>query len=218
MRLLLLTDIHGNSENLEKIVSREEFDGVMCAGDISDANKFEDYQGKLDEILDLLEDRTGLIKAVPGNMDPEQACVRTLIDRKMNIHKKIASFEEFDVVGFGGGQTPFGTPFEPSGKEIRKSLEVLHGRMSSGLKAAVIHQPPKDTELDIADGEHVGSPEVRELLEEKDFDFLLTGHIHESYGTDEIGDTLMVNPGPVNQGHYGILEVEDSFEVELKKV
>lgn len=218
MRLLLLTDIHGNNENLEKILSTEEFDGVLCAGDISDAREFENYQGKLDEILDTLEDNTGLVKAVPGNMDPEEKCVRTLIDRKMNIHKKIASFQSFDVVGFGGGQTPFGTPFEPSGSEIRESLEVLHGRMSSGLKAAVIHQPPKDTKLDIAEGNHVGSEEVRALLEEKDFDFLLTGHIHESYGTDTLGNTLMVNPGPVCEGHYGVLEVEESFEVELKTI
>lgn len=218
MKLLLLTDIHGNSNNLEKILSREEFDGILCAGDISDANKFDNYQEKLNEILNILENHTGLVKAVPGNMDPEEICVRSLIDRKMNIHKKIASFEEFDVVGFGGGQTPFGTPFEPSGNDIKDSLKLLHGRMSSGLKAAVIHQPPKDTELDIADGKHVGSEEVRELLEEKDFDFLLTGHIHESYGTDRIGNTLMVNPGPVNDGHYGVLEVEDDFHVELKTV
>ncbi|MFO7793790.1 MAG: metallophosphoesterase family protein [Candidatus Nanohaloarchaea archaeon] len=218
MRLLLLTDIHGDTAKLEKILSREEFDGILCAGDLSDASEFEDYQSSLNEVLTLMEESSGLVKAVPGNMDPEEKCVRSLIDRKMNIHKKIASFEEFDVVGFGGGLTPFGTPFEPSGEDIRDSLEVLHGRMSSGLKAAVIHQPPKDTDLDIADGNHVGSEEVRELLENNDFDFLLTGHIHESFGTDEIGDTLMVNPGPVMEGHYGILEVEDDFEVELNTI
>ncbi len=218
MRLLLLTDIHGDTEKLEKIISKEEFDGILCAGDLSDASEFEDYQSQLDKVLTLMEESSGLVKAVPGNMDPEEKSVRSLIDRKMNIHKKIASFEEFDVVGFGGGLTPFGTPFEPSEEDIHDSLKVLHGRMSSGLKAAVIHQPPKDTELDIADGDHVGSEKVRELLENTDFDFLLTGHIHESFGTDKIGDTLMVNPGPVMEGHYGILNVENGFEVELKTI
>lgn len=218
MRLLLLTDIHGDTEKLETILSREEFDGILCAGDLSDASEFEDYQSRLEEVLTLMEESSGLVKAVPGNMDPEEKCVRSLIDRKMNIHKKIASFEKFDVVGFGGGLTPFGTPFEPSGEDIRDSLKVLHGRMSSGLKAAVIHQPPKDTDLDIADGDHVGSEEVRELLENTNFNFLLTGHIHESSGIDNIGDTLMVNPGPVMEGHYGILNVEDDFEVELKTI
>ncbi len=218
MRLLLLTDIHGDTEKLEKILSREEFNGILCAGDLSDASEFDDYESSLNEVLTMMEESSGLVKAVPGNMDPEEKSVRALIDRKMNIHKKIASFEEFDAVGFGGGLTPFGTPFEPEGKDIRDSLKVLHGRMSSGLKAAVIHQPPKDTDLDIADGDHVGSEEVRELLEDKDFDFLLTGHIHESFGTDNIGDTLMVNPGPVMEGRYGILDVEDDFKVELKTI
>lgn len=218
MKVLLLTDIHGNSENLREIVSKEDFDAVLCAGDISDANAFEDYSENLSEILDLLETSSGLVKAVPGNMDPEDICLRALINRKMNIHKKIASFEEFDVVGFGGGQTPFNTPFEPSGEEIRETVEILHSRMSSGRKVAVIHQPPKDTELDIADGDHVGSSEVRKLIENKDFDLLLTGHIHESRGIDELANTILVNPGPVKDGYYGVLTAEKEFNVELKSL
>lgn len=218
MRVLLLTDIHGNTENLQKIVSREDFDAILCAGDLSDAREFEDYSGKLGEVLDILESGSGLVKAIPGNMDPEEKCVQALIGRKMNIHKKIASFEEFDVVGFGGGQTPFGTPFEPSGSDIRDSIEILHGRMSEGPKVAVIHQPPKDTELDIADGEHVGSSEVRELIESKDFRLMLTGHIHESKGIDKLSETTLVNPGPVDEGYYGILTAGEEFDIELKSL
>ena len=124
----------------------------------------------------------------------------------------------FDVVGFGGGQTPFDTPFEPSGEEIKQSVELLYERMSSGSRVGVIHQPPKDTELDIVEGDQVGSSEVRKLIEEKDFDFILTGHIHQSRGKDEVSDTLIVNPGPVKEGYYGVLEVEDEFNVELKSL
>ena len=218
MRVLLLTDIHGDSEKLGKIMGREEFDAVLCAGDLSDASEYEDYEANLYSILDTLESASGLVKAVPGNMDPEKTCLRALIDRKMNIHKKIASFEEFDAVGFGGGVTPFGTPFEPSGQEIKDSIEILYERMSSGRRFAVIHQPPKDTGLDMAQGDHVGSSEVRELIEDRDFDFLLTGHIHESRGRDEFGGTLMANPGPVNQGYYAILEVENDLELEMKQL
>lgn len=218
MKVLLLTDIHGDGENLREIISKENFDAVLCAGDISDANEFENYRENLDEMLNILENGSGLVKAIPGNMDPEELCVEALIDRKMNIHKKVASFEEFDVVGFGGGQTPFNTPFEPSGEEIENTVEILHGRMSSGPKVAVIHQPPKNTDLDIVDDDHVGSSEVRNLLENNDFDLLLTGHIHESRGTDKLSNTLMVNPGPVKNGYYGILTAEDEFNVELKSL
>lgn len=218
MKVLLLTDIHGNTENLSDIIEKEDFDAVLCAGDLGDANDYEDYISNLDTVLDTMESGSGLVKAVPGNMDPEEACVRALINRKMNIHKRIASFESFETVGFGGGITPFGTPFEPSGKEIKKSIEILHDRMSSEHRFAVIHQPPKNTDLDIAEGKHVGSSEVRELIEEKDFDLLLTGHIHESRGQDKLAGTVMVNPGPANQGYYATLNIENDLELEMKQL
>ncbi|MFP4038686.1 MAG: metallophosphoesterase [Candidatus Nanohaloarchaea archaeon] len=218
MKVLLLTDIHGNVENLEKILSRESFDTVLCAGDLSDASEYTDYSQNLGEVLDTFESGSGLVKAVPGNMDPEEESVQALIARRMNIHKKIASLGDFEAVGFGGGITPFGTPFEPSGDEIRKAVETLHGRMSSERKVAVIHQPPEGTELDISNGEHVGSPEVREVIEDKDFDLLVTGHIHEARGVDQLAGTKMVNPGPVNQGFYAVLDTDEGLETELKSL
>lgn len=216
MRALLVVDIHGDVEKLEKILERAEYDAILCAGDLSDANKFSDYESKLEDVLETFDRQGKLVKAVPGNMDPEEECIRKLIETRMNIHKKIASFETFEAVGFGGGITPFGTPFEPAGKEIKQTIETLYPRMKHDTKVAVIHQPPADTELDIADGNHVGSQEVRELIEEKDFQLLLTGHIHESRGRDQIGDTLMVNPGPVMEGYYAIAEIDDGVEVEMK--
>ncbi len=218
MKVLLLTDIHGNRENLEEILSREEFDAVLCAGDISDAREYSDYSSKLDEILDILEEKGRLAKAIPGNMDPEKECVGSLIDRRMNLHKNIASFRDFEAVGFGGGLTPFGTPFEPSEEDIKNSLNTLYSRMTAERKVAVIHQPPKDTDVDIAEGDHVGSEKVRELIEENSFGLVLTGHIHESRGIDELSDTVIVNPGPVLDGFYGVLDTENGFEAELKRL
>jgi len=218
MKLLLVTDIHGDTENLEKIVDREDFEAVLCAGDLSDAAEFEDYESKLKEVLEVFEKQGVLTKAVPGNMDPEEKCVRELIQRRMNIHKKIASFEEFEAVGFGGGITPFGTPFEPEGGEIKTALSTLYKRMSADRKIGVIHQPPKDTDLDLADGDHVGSSEVRELIEDTDFELVLTGHIHESRGRDELEGTAVVNPGPVMEGYYAVAEVDEGLEIEMKQL
>lgn len=219
MRALLVSDIHGDVEKLKRILEKEEFDAILCAGDLSDAKKFDDYESKLEEVLDAFNIQGKLVKAVPGNMDPEEKCVEELIQRRMNLHKKIAAFEDFEAVGHGGGQTPFGTPFEPEGEDIKETLTTLYGRMKHERKVAVIHQPPKDTELDIADGQHVGSAEVRELIENKDFELVVTGHIHESYGMDEIGETQLVNPGPVLEGQYGVADFEDDhIEIELKSL
>jgi Icc-related predicted phosphoesterase len=218
MKLLLITDIHGDTEKLEKIVDREEYGAVLCAGDLSDAREFEDYEAQLEEVLDVFEQQGKMTKAVPGNMDPEEECVRELIQRRMNIHKKIASFEDFEAVGFGGGITPFGTPFEPEGSEIKNAVETLYSRMKSDRRFGVIHQPPADTELDLADGDHVGSEEVRELIEEKDFELVLTGHIHESRGRQVIEDTLVLNPGPVLEGYYAVADTDGGLEVEMKQL
>lgn len=219
MKVLLLTDIHGETDKLEKIIDREEYDALLCAGDLSDANEFEDYEGNLREVLEAFKEGGEMSKAVPGNMDKEEDCVRALIDHRMNIHKKIASFEAFDVVGFGGGQTPFDTFFEPSGDEIYQALDTLYERMASDRKIAVIHQPPSDCELDIVEGDHVGSEEVRKLIEEKDFDLVFTGHIHESFGRDRIKGTEVLNPGAVMNGRYGVLKIdEEGLSTELKEI
>lgn len=218
MKVLLLTDIHGDVENLERIVSRESFDAILCAGDLSDASEFDDYKARLGEVLDVFDAEGVLTKAVPGNMDPEEACVGELIQRRMNLHKKIASFEEFEAVGFGGGLTPFGTPFEPGGEEIRDAVSTLWNRMKSDTRVGVIHQPPENTALDLVDGENVGSAEVRQLLEEKGFDLVLTGHIHEARGRDSVSGTEVVNPGPVLEGFYGVAEIGEDVSVELKQI
>lgn len=220
MKVLLITDIHGDIEKLEKIVEREKDDceAVLCAGDISDKREYDDYEARLEEVLNVFEKEGLMTKAVPGNMDPEQECVKHLIDRRMNIHKKIASFERFEAVGFGGGKTPFGTPFEPSGDQIKNAVSTLYDRMNADRRVAVIHQPPLDTELDVADGDHVGSEEVRELIEEKDFELLLTGHIHESRGRDQIGDTELINPGPVMEGFYAVAEFGEELSLDMKTI
>ncbi|MFB6144454.1 MAG: metallophosphoesterase [Candidatus Nanohaloarchaea archaeon] len=217
MRVILLTDIHGDTEKLGKILEQEEYDAVLCAGDLSDANKFDDYEGKLLEVIEEFEKEGKMTKAVPGNMDPEEECVRNLIQKRMNIHKKIASFEDFEAVGFGGGKTPFGTPFEPEGEEIRNALSTLYDRMKNETRVAVIHQPPKNC-LDEVDGNHVGSEEVKELIEEKDFELVLTGHIHEARGREQLGGATVVNPGPVLEGFYAVADLHDGLELEMKQL
>lgn len=218
MRTLLVTDIHGETENLRKILEKESYEAVLCAGDLSDFNKFDDYEGNLGEVLDLFDQKDKLVKAVPGNMDPEETCVKHLRERRINLHRKIAAFEGFEAVGYGGGITPFGTPFEPSSEEIERTIETLEDRMKSDTKIAVIHQPPKDTEVDIADGNHVGSEGVRELIEDSEFDLMVTGHIHESRGRDELSGTEIINPGPVVEGFYAIAEISEEIEVEMRQL
>jgi len=219
MKVLLLTDIHGNIEKLERIIYREDdFNVALCAGDISDARRFEDYEKRLKRILKVFDKQRKLTKLVPGNMDVEEVCIKNLIDYRMNLHKNICSFDNFEAVGFGGGQTPFDTPFEPSEDELVNTLETLYERMNDGIKVAVTHQPPYGLNVDITGGKHVGSQKLRKFFENKDFDLILTGHIHECRGIDKIGNGKIINPGSVDEGNYGIAYIDEEVEVELKSL
>ena len=79
----------------------------------------------------------------------------------------------------------------------------------------IMHQPPKDTACDtITSGAHVGSPALRQVIEELQPLAVVTGHIHESFGKDTIGKTLVINPGSLAEGRYAVLEVVKSPEGE----
>lgn len=216
MRILACSDIHGDTENLEQILRRDhEADLILVLGDITDAG-IDDYLERVGEVLDVLEEHGTFIKAVPGNMDDE-AVLKELIERRINLHKQVFSMETADFVGFGGGDTPFDTPFEPDDGEREEVIRTLLGRTKADHRIVVSHMPPRGTSIDLtADEDHVGSPGLRRIIDEEDVNLVLSGHIHEARGVDRVGDTVCINPGPVNEGNYAIVEVdEDGIRFEL---
>ena len=84
---------------------------------------------------------------------------------------------------------------------IEEDLEQL-ARMSDPKKTIyVLHDPPYGTALDtLWNGQHIGSMAVRRFIEQYQPPLVLSGHIHEAPKvsgriTDQIGDTVCVNPG-----------------------
>ncbi|MBU0530646.1 MAG: YfcE family phosphodiesterase, partial [Nanoarchaeota archaeon] len=120
-----------------------------------------------------------------------------------NKKKKI---KDLTIIGWGGALTPFNTSFEPPEGETREALERLTTNLT-GEFILLLHNPPKDTKLDLVGGKHVGSAAEKELVEKKKPLLVLSAHIHESPGIDKIGDTTIFYPGPVFNGHYGIVEI-----------
>ncbi len=110
--------------------------------------------------------------------------------------------------------TPWNTPREAPEKKLEKMLRERIGRLeTSDFKKVIFnfHPPPYDTKLDLAPkldkdlkpvyvgGKplmvHVGSTAVRKMEEEYQPLLGLHGHIHESYASDRIGETVVLNPG-----------------------
>jgi Icc-related predicted phosphoesterase len=44
---------------------------------------------------------------------------------------------------------------------------------------------------------------------------VVCGHVHEARGTDEIGGTIIVNPGPAQNWFYSQIELADSLKIRL---
>lgn len=217
MRILVLSDIHGDTDSLEQILRRQDeaADLILVLGDITDVG-LDDYLGQAKAVLDLLEEHATFIKAVPGNMDDE-TILKELIERRINLHKQVFSMEDADFIGFGGGDTPFDTPFEPDDGEREEVIRALLGRTKAEQRIVVSHMPPRGTSIDrTADDEHVGSPGLRRIIDEETIDCVLSGHIHEARGVDRVGETLCLNPGPVKNGAYAVVEVDaDDIRFEL---
>ena len=119
----------------------------------------------------------------------------------------------------GSLATPVPTPNIFSEEQFAAALEEKAIVYSSGIKRVLLsHQPPVNTAVDrTASGRHVGSGAVRAYIEETSPALCISGHIHESYGKDFLGSTLLVNPGPFCDGKFAIIDlIENLVRVEFK--
>jgi Icc-related predicted phosphoesterase len=224
MRMLVIADIHGYYENAFKMLSKidtSKFDIMICPGDFTDMFNQPPGFSQMD-VADILLQKLLAFNiptySVPGNHDPYDI-VELLEDYDTNLHNRVRIFKGMKFLGFGGAATPFNTMFEPSEEDISNSLNKLAEGMKNNF-ILVVHNPPKNTKLDIvASGEHVGSDVIREFIERKQPLLSISAHIHESGGIDKIGQTALFYPGPFYDGYYGIVEVKGSeVKCEIKKI
>jgi hypothetical protein len=211
MRILALSDLHSEEivlEGLRNLLSKERFDLVIIAGDIT-------QKGPLSYAEDLLDALRGeKVLAIHGNMDTTQ--VVDLLERKgLFFHLSKVEVGEWNFVGFGGSSpTPFGTPIEY--EEWRIYDELSRIRMNSKT-ILVTHSPPYDSGVDMTDkGMSAGSKSIRKIIEEKKPFMNICGHIHEGEGETFIGSTKIVKVPPAMNGKA--VEVELESKVAAKTI
>jgi hypothetical protein len=80
----------------------------------------------------------------------------------------------------------------------------------------VSHQPAFGTQVDSVGGRNTGSPAIRKFIETHQPILAVSGHIHEAFGTDRIGRTTLINPGPLKEGRYAIVDINcDNIQTKL---
>ena len=56
---------------------------------------------------------------------------------------------------------------------------------------------------------HIGSKKLRRIVEEKNPDFVLCGHVHEDHGYTLLNETIIVNCSIGKKGSYTIVDTEN---------
>ncbi len=217
MKIIALPDIHGKTGRLKNMAAElRDADVVLLVGDLTDGNINDAIR-----VVNTVRQYNERILAVPGNMDTNRIMVY-LASEDMNIHRRHTSIDGVAFMGVGGA-LPFAGPFVFNEIELTGLLNETVSDLPPDIpQVLVCHQPPIDTLNDLLNtGGHVGSEALRSFIEEQQPLICFTGHIHEGVGIDTIGDTPVVNPGPLwREGKYAYAEIEDGEvkTLEIRKV
>jgi Icc-related predicted phosphoesterase len=194
-------DIHGDMANLARIPDLSRADGVIVTGDLT--IRGQRPEGK--RVIDAIRAINPAVRAQIGNMD-NQDIDDWLTDQGINLHRRVAELAPgVGLMGVGWSTpTPFGTPSEISEEDLARWIDDTYALAAGYARlVVVVHTPPYNTATDrLPSGVHVGSPAVREFLVRVQPALCVTGHIHESRGQDRIGETVVINPGPLSAGGY----------------
>lgn len=193
MKILIFSDIHGDSRATQKIVEQPA-DIYVSAGDLSTFGRGAERCG---EILKPLGERLWVI---PGNHETSEEnaafCRRFgFADFHRQVRPVQSSSGPVNFAGLGySNPTPFNTPGEYTEEQIAEALAAFDGLAPLYL---VVHFPPHGSQLDeVRKGMHAGSKVLREWMGRAQPRYLFCGHIHECAGRSEaLGATRCFNVG-----------------------
>lgn len=217
MKIIALTDIHAKPDAANAIAAElRAADLVLLPGDLTNFGRRDDAV----RVVDAIRAHNPKVLAVMGNCDRRDV-EQYLSDEGLCLHRRHQIVGGVVFAGLGGSlPCPVRTLNEWSEEEIAEHLDAaLEGAPVGVPLVLVSHQPARDTVTDlVSTGLHVGSTAVREFIERRKPLLCFSGHIHEAQGTDHIGVTTLVNPGPFMEGHYAWAEIAGgACRVEIRQ-
>jgi len=178
-------------ERLFKSLSSTEYDLIAVTGDIECDS----------EAVEILKSQNKPVLFVPGNMD-DIGVLKTFKQHEMSIDAEMREIGGFAFCGIGG--LSFVSSLNTITSKLKGRKSELEGRL-----VVLSHFPPRAERVDVVTtGLHAGLKELRDfILEYRPLAFL-HGHIHESPGSEVIGNTLVVNAGPLRKRCYAIVDLK----------
>lgn len=156
---------------------------------------------------------------VPGHLDaPEHSFLHASLNCGVTaptvalVHRSFAAMgRHFLVAGLGGRLTndkretvwTIEYPFWEAalGFDFSHRLDQAH--------ILLFHTPPTGSDLDLDQGQHVGAPVVNALIRAYHPQIACCGHARNGQGKTMLGNSLVVNPGPLAEGDYAVIDTRD---------
>lgn len=207
MKLLAISDVHGNGDVLKWLTELGRFaDLLIIAGDVADWGDIKFFRN----FYKVISEKGLRTFFVPGNHDPDY---ELSLPKISNLHGNAVDFDGLTFCGIGGSNpTPFNTPFELDDSQA----EEIISRLPNKVDVLVSHTSPYNTRCDRSyGGDHIGSKPVRRFIEKTKPKVVICGHVHEGRSTDSLWDTLIVNPGPAMSGFYVTVFFDGRTKVDL---
>lgn len=224
MRILVLSDIHGRTDGLDRLADRSgPVDLLIASGDLTHFGNLDDARRIIGELKKINSE----LMAIAGNCDNREI-EEMLIRDGLAPEAEGFKIRGVRLIGLSGALPgPVRTPYERSEKDFEEALSSM-GKTMPGRDAArrrdpeclvlVSHQPPHGSVADrVAHFKHVGSHAIRNWVEKHTPSLVISGHIHESHGHELEGRTHVVNPGAFKDGRYALVDIDGtSGEVSVR--
>jgi uncharacterized protein len=206
MKLIALPDLHQDTRYVPMLTDQlAQVDLVLLVGDIANASGAKGAE----EMVQAIRQHNPHLLAIPGNWDDPDACAY-LTEQGINLHRRHVIVDQIAFAGVGGSLPSIvPTPNELTEAELAQVLADAIANLDPQQPLVLLcHQPPSHTRNDRTWSQmHVGSTAVRSFIERVQPLLCFTGHIHEGVGIDTIGQTQIVNPGPLWKGGYAYAEL-----------
>lgn len=232
-------------DRLASAIKEEEPDLIVCSGDIVKGmarraewhaaqqenrdpdwsrdikNEVESELGFYDRFFGMLNELGMPVLCVPGKRDaPKELFGEVAVHAEESyeniriIHNSEFRFNGFVFRGFGGELT----------EELRedqfihqyKRLDLKSHILSEGENLILVtHSPPVGARVSKENGSEKGSPVVNDILERSKAFLMFCSYAHEP-NVEHISGAYVVNPGPLENRYYAIVDVDKSDKVEVR--
>ncbi len=217
LRILGLADLHDNWTMLDKL-KEIDADIIAFCGDLHNDSLREEAR----RTATALQNLGSNVLIVPGNMDRKDVVLDLWREAGFAVlHQSSFVSDDYGFLGMGGivARNPLrlGDPakFYHRDEDVYLSLAKTYPDISDAMfKIILTHQPPRDAQDTLYNGESSGSISLRRFVEEFQPQLLLCGHIHEDMGESQLGATKIVNVGELRRGYGALIRLGNEITVE----